>query len=67
MLESKHFFFFYKKYIKIPLNLYILSIKLYLDIMDDINKSSFYLLLHYPDSTSKSVRRLLKIWETSAL
>ncbi len=41
--------------------------KLYLDIMNDSNKSKFYLYLNYPDSTSKSVRRLLKIWETSAL
>ncbi len=27
----------------------------------------FYLHLNYPDSTSTPVRRLLKIWETSAL
>ncbi len=44
-----------------------LFIKLYLDIMDDSNKIKFYLHLNYLDSTSKSVRRLLKIWETSAL
>ncbi len=30
--------------------------------MDDIDKSYFFLHLNYPDSTRKSVRRLLKIW-----
>ncbi len=45
---------------------FILFIKLYLDLMNDSNKSKFDLHLNYPGSTSKSVRRLLKIWETSA-
>ncbi len=35
--------------------------------MNDSNKSTFYQHLNYPDSTSKSVRRLLKILESSAL
>ncbi len=33
--------------------------------MDASNKMQLYLHLNYPDSTSISVRRLLKIWETS--
>ncbi len=82
MLESKHLFK-NKKDIKLPLYgcrligllaistsyiyIYIIFffffITLYLDIMNDSDKSKFYLHL----STSKSVRRLLKIWVTSAL
>ncbi len=57
-------------YLSIYLYIYIFFfffIELYLDIMNDSNKSSFDLHLNYPDSTSKYVRRLLKIWETSAL
>ncbi len=54
--------------ISTPLYIYIfVLIKLYLDILNDSNKSSFYLHLNYLDSTSKYVRCMLKIWEISAL
>ncbi len=35
--------------------------------MNDIDKINFELHLNSPDSTSIYVRRLLKIWETSAV
>ncbi len=47
--------------------LFLLFIKLYLDIMNESNKSKLYQQLNYADSTSTSVRRLLKIWDTSAV
>ncbi len=54
-------------YIYIYIMYFLFRKKIYLDIMNDSNKSTFYLHLNYLDSTSKSVRRLLKIWETSVL